>query len=185
MLIYTRNASGKFKLFSEIRKLRNFARRNRWKVSGVYTDRGEETEAHPEFDRALENLRAGKAKGILVPRISMCVASLKEAVVLLDSLHRDAFCLVSMEDDFDSEKASSAETIRVLAKLERELFSNRVKSGLASARAEGQQLGRPKLKISENRVLRLAKRKSIRQIARTTGYSQTTVWRVLQKHNRK
>ncbi|NNF07848.1 MAG: recombinase family protein, partial [Candidatus Eisenbacteria bacterium] len=131
-----------------------------------------------------DNLRAGKAKGFLAPRLSMCVASLKETVTLLNSLNRDAFQLVSMEDDFDSEIASGAETIRVLAKLERELFSNSVKSGLASARAEGQQLGRPRIKIDERRIVKLSKKKSIREIARITGNAPTTVWRVLQETKR-
>lgn len=67
-----------------------------------------------------------------------------------------------------------------IAAMERERIKERIYAGLERARAEGKELGRPRLAVDRPEVLRLHREGlSIRAIAAQTGYSHGTVQRVL------
>jgi DNA invertase Pin-like site-specific DNA recombinase len=63
-----------------------------------------------------------------------------------------------------------------IAEFERELIRDRVRSGIALARARGKQLGRPKLVVDAQRVYELHQAGlSFRSIAAELGVSRPTV----------
>jgi len=67
--------------------------------------------------------------------------------------------------------------ISAIAEFERSLISERVRSGLAKARAQGKQLGRPKTSAETiKEIKRLRKQgKSLTQTAKQLGVSYQTV----------
>ncbi len=68
----------------------------------------------------------------------------------------------------------------VFAEFERAMIQERVRAGLARARVEGKQLGRPKIPETIERAVRaaLAKGKGMRRIATDLGIGTGTVQRI-------
>lgn len=70
--------------------------------------------------------------------------------------------------------------LAAFAEFERELIRERVRAGLANARAKGKILGRPRKFVDQEKVRGLReKRLSLREIAKMTGMSTSVVRRVL------
>lgn len=69
----------------------------------------------------------------------------------------------------------------VFAEYERAMIRERVKAGLARARAQGKTLGRPRTpKVVENKILAARQKgKGIKKIARDLGIGVSTVQRVV------
>jgi DNA invertase Pin-like site-specific DNA recombinase len=68
-----------------------------------------------------------------------------------------------------------------IAQLERERIRERIYAGLERAKAEGKELGRPRLAVDRTKIRRLrAEGLSVRAIAQKTGYSHGTVQRALE-----
>ena len=73
-----------------------------------------------------------------------------------------------------------------IAEFERELIRERVRSGLAVARARGKRLGRPRSNVDADKIATLrAQGASWRAIAREMGVGIGTVRRTEQEHSRK
>jgi putative DNA-invertase from lambdoid prophage Rac len=67
-----------------------------------------------------------------------------------------------------------------IAEFERELIRDRVRSGLAAAKAKGKQLGRPRVPLNIAEIARLrAEGLSLALISRQTGLGKGTVQRAL------
>src|SRR5207245_7911102 len=70
--------------------------------------------------------------------------------------------------------------LAVIAKQERVRLSERTRAGLATARARGRQIGRPRLKINPAEITRLqAQGLSLRAIGRELGVSEGSVRRIV------
>jgi len=75
--------------------------------------------------------------------------------------------------------------LATVAKFEADRMSNRVRSGLARARAEGKVLGRPKAVLDRRKLAAMRNEgMSLREIAATTGKSAMTILRLLKAHER-
>lgn len=73
--------------------------------------------------------------------------------------------------------------LAAFAQFERELIRERVKAGLANARAKGKVLGRPRRLVDPEQVRVLREnRVSLRVIAKRTGVSTSVVRRVMALH---
>jgi putative DNA-invertase from lambdoid prophage Rac len=67
-----------------------------------------------------------------------------------------------------------------VAKFEADRMSNRVRSGLARAKAEGKVLGRPRAVVDRGKLAAMRKKgMSLREIALANGKSALTVQRLL------
>ena len=73
----------------------------------------------------------------------------------------------------------------VFAEFERAMIQERVKAGLARAKAQGKKLGRPKVSAKKEQAIRDARveGKGILKIAREVGVGTGTVQRVLAQQN--
>jgi DNA invertase Pin-like site-specific DNA recombinase len=67
--------------------------------------------------------------------------------------------------------------ISAIAEFERSLISERVRSGIAKARAQGKQHGRPKINADTIKEIKLLRRqkKSLNHIAKQLGVSHQTI----------
>ena len=75
--------------------------------------------------------------------------------------------------------------LSAVSELERNLIIERVRSGMRRARLEGQHIGRPRLSVDRDAVLRDRQHGfSLRQLAKTHRLSKTSVCRVLEEGQR-
>jgi DNA invertase Pin-like site-specific DNA recombinase len=173
------------------RDLRAFAERAGHIIVGVY----KETASGTKNDRAQRKkvmalAQTREINAILVTELSRWGRSTQDLVQTLDDLHSwNVSVLAQTGLSFDLNTASGRlmRTIMAgLAEFERDLIRERVKSGLATAKANGVRLGRqlgerPSDKKTE-KVLELRRGGlSYRLIGRNLGLSKNTVMQIVQR----
>jgi DNA invertase Pin-like site-specific DNA recombinase len=107
-----------------------------------------------------------------------CVAGIQELAAL-----DIQFIAVSQGLDTDQTNPTSRLLLHILAavaEFERELIRERVQAGIANAKRNGKQLGRPKVIFDRQKAIDMrAAGLSLPKIAQTLGVGQGTVVRVL------
>lgn len=140
--------------------------------------------ARPELDRLLDKLRPGDA--VVVWRLDRLGRSLRHLVELVERLTSQGVELVSLNEQIDTSSANGKLMIHLfamLAEFERNLISERTRSGLAVARARGRNGGRPK--AMDDKKIRLARAMlqdpnvSKKEVAEQLGVSVSTLYRHL------
>jgi DNA invertase Pin-like site-specific DNA recombinase len=113
--------------------------------------------------------------------------SLKNLVTLLDDLQALGVSLVSLKEGLDWTTASGrlqAQLLSAIAEFERARIAERVRLGVARAKAQGRKLGRPEREVPES-VLAPVRGLSVRDAAKRLGVSTATAHRWLSKVSRK
>ena len=102
-------------------------------------------------------------------------------MTLLDDLQALGVAFVSLGEGIDCTTPAGRLQLHVLAALaefERARIAERVRAGLARVRRDGQKLGRPRTRLSQE-ALASVKGLSVRQAARRLGISPSTAHRYL------
>lgn len=191
--IYARVSTADQSCERQLRELAAFAERGGFEVVGEFT----ETASGAASGRAARNkvmalAQARDINAILVTELSRWGRSTQD---LLDTLHRLAGWKVSviarngMTFELETPHGRMMATMLAgIAQFERDLISERVKSGLAAARARGKKLGRqsgqrPKSDKLAPKVLSAVEYgRSYRWIARDLGISKNTVLAIVKRH---
>lgn len=148
------------------------------KITGTTKDR-------PQFIRLLSMLR--KDDTLIVYSLSRAGRSLKNLIELIEQLKAKGVNFVSLKEQIDTTTAAGNLIFGIFAALsqfERDQTSERVKSGLDSARARGRVGGRPfkdKDKVSVALRMYDAKTYSIKEITEQTGIGKTTLFRYIKE----
>jgi putative DNA-invertase from lambdoid prophage Rac len=129
------------------RDLRAFAKRAGHKIVAVFKETGSGADnARPERAKVLALARAHRIEVILVTELSRWGTSTRDLVETLDDLHGwkvGVLAQTGLSFDLSTASGKLMRTIMAgLSEFERDLIRERVKSGLASARARGVKLGR-------------------------------------------
>lgn len=145
-------------------------------ISGVRARR-------PGLDRLMNDAHRGRFDVVVVWAFDRLARSVRHFLQVIDELRHLNIELVSYRENIDT-TGPLGHTIMVIlsavAELERNLIIERVRSGMRRARLEGQHIGRPKLMVDREAVLRDRQRGfSIRQLAKMHRLSRTSVSRVL------
>jgi DNA invertase Pin-like site-specific DNA recombinase len=174
------------------RDLRAFAKRAGHKILAVF----KETASGAKNDRVerkkvLAMAQAHKIDAILVTELSRWGRSTQDLVQTLDDLHGwkvSVLAQTGLSFDLGTASGKLMRTIMAgLAEFERDLIRDRVKSGLAAAKAKGIVLGRqvgqrPSDKKAK-KVLKLHEDGlSYRLIGRNVGLSKNTVMEIVRRH---
>jgi DNA invertase Pin-like site-specific DNA recombinase len=174
------------------RDLRAFAKRAGHKILAVF----KETASGAKNDRVerkkvLAMAQAHKIDVILVTELSRWGRSTQDLVQTLDDLHGwkvSVLAQTGLSFDLGTASGKLMRTIMAgLAEFERDLIRDRVKSGLAAAKAKGIVLGRqvgqrPSDKKAK-KVLKLHEDGlSYRLIGRNVGLSKNTVMEIVRRH---
>mgnify|MGYP002623005127 CR=1 FL=1 len=143
----------------------------------------------PQMTKMLDDLNAGKLARIVVWRLDRLGRTARGLCQLFDDLHARKVDLVSLKDGFSLESPAGRLHARILASVaeyETEVRAERVRAGQAAAKAKGKRWGgRPKGPNKKTKDKRTAILKlhhggmSIVQIAKTTGLSRPTIYRVV------
>jgi DNA invertase Pin-like site-specific DNA recombinase len=142
-------------------------------VTGTTTDR-------PHLHRLWQVVRARKVDTILVWKFDRFARSTKQLIDALEEFRHLGVDFISITEQIDTSSPMGKAmftVISAIAEFERSLISERVRAGIAKARASGKRHGRPKLDepiIQAIRRLR-SEGQSLTQIARTLGISHQTV----------
>ena len=152
-----------------------------------YVDKISGTRARrPGLDRMMNDARHHRFDAVAVWAFDRLARSVRHFLQLLDELDHLGVEFVSFRENVDSGGPLGRAMVTILgavAELERNLIIERVRSGMRRAKLEGQHIGRPRLIVDRDAVVRDRQRgHSIRQIAKLHRLSRTSVCRVLEKN---
>jgi DNA invertase Pin-like site-specific DNA recombinase len=164
------------------REMREFCDRRQWTLE-LFTDRGYSGSkvSRPELDRLMTACRRRKIDVVVVYRFDRFARSVKHLVDALTEFNDLGVQFVSLHENVDTTTAQGKLLFHIfaaIAEFERELTRGRVLSGLATARAKGVKLGRPRCQPDIERIRELRRRgMPWDDVARAVGVSRATAKR--------
>ena len=179
--IYYRVSTTEQKPDLQVRELRAYSRKRKFKIQGEYIDAASgATRYRPELDRLMEEVRRGQVDVVLVWAFDRFARSTTHLVSTLDEFQVLGVDFVSYTQQIDTTTPAGKLTFTVLAAIaefEREIIRERVKSGMAAAKARGKHVGRRRISITKQSKAKLMRSQglSYRKIARELGVSPGTV----------
>lgn len=191
--IYARVSTSDQSCDRQVTDLTAFAERGGYDVVGIFKETASGASANRNArNRLIDLAQARQIDAVLVTELSRWGRSTQD---LLDSLNRLAGWKVSvvamsgMAFELETPHGRMMATLLAgIAQFERDLLSERVKSGLAAARARGKKLGRqlgqrPKSdKLAPKVVQAVEEGRSYRWIARDLGISKNTVLDIVKRN---
>jgi DNA invertase Pin-like site-specific DNA recombinase len=170
----------------QLTELRGYCQRRGWEIAGEYVDVGVSgaRERRPELDRMLADCRKRLVDAVVVYRYDRFARSLRQLVNALCEFDALRIQFVSLHEGVDTSTPNGRLVFGIfasIAEFERELIRERVRSGLAVARARGKRLGRPRSRIDAEKVAELREQgHSWREVAARLGVGIGTVHRAAQ-----
>jgi DNA invertase Pin-like site-specific DNA recombinase len=170
----------------QIKDLREFAKRRKWKVEIEISDIASRAKSRPKREELLKLARQRKIDCILVWRLDRFGRSLADLITTLDELNSLGVSFVSLNESLDLTTPSGkalAGMLAVFAEFEHSILKERVKAGILETRSKGKAHGRPrKAANKKEQVMKLfanGKGMSKAEIARKLKISRTSVIRLL------
>ncbi|MCE2576901.1 recombinase family protein [Komagataeibacter sp. FNDCR2] len=191
-VIYCRVSTADQSCVRQQDELKRFAERAGYEVFGIFMETGSGVRVdRAERRKVMALAQAREIDAILVTELSRWGRSTIDLISTLQELESYRVSLIAitgMTFDLATPHGRMLATVLAgIAEFERDLISERVKSGLAAARARGKVLGRqkgerPKSDRLAPKVLALvAEKRSYRWIARDLGISKNTVAAIVQR----
>jgi len=169
----------------QLQDLRRYASQ-RFTQYREYVDAGVSgTQRHrPQLDALMKDARKRLFDVVLVWKFDRFARSLKQLIESLDEFSSLGIDFVSYTEGVDTTTPSGQllfHIVGAVAQFERDLIVERVRAGMAHARAMGKRIGRPRVKVDLEAVRALrSQAKSLRTIASTLGIPVSRVRRALQ-----
>jgi DNA invertase Pin-like site-specific DNA recombinase len=172
----------------QLTELRDFAAKRGWQVAGEFADVGVSgsKDSRPQLDAMMRLAKTRKLDVIAVWKLDRFGRSLRHLVDALAELKAVGCAFVSLRDNLDLSTPAGRmmfHVIGAMAEFERELIRERVKAGIAHARAKGTRLGRPMLRRDRDKDAKLIRQMradgdSYGEIAEALGRTKSDVYRV-------
>lgn len=158
-----------------------------WDVVQVFEDKisgSKGREARPGLDALLKGVARRSFDMVAAWSVDRLGRSLQDLVVILSELHARKCDLYLHTNGLDTSTPAGRAMfgmLSVFAELERSLIQERIKAGLARAKAEGRRLGRKPVAEEIEDNIRKARQTGmgIRRIARELGVGTSVVQRVV------
>ena len=165
---------------NQLQELRRYVDAREW-TAVEYVDRGvsDAKDRRPALDRLITDAKRRRFDVVVCWRLDRLGRNLRHLVTLLEELQGLGVAFVSLEEGIDCTTAAGKLQLHILAALaefERARIAERVRAGLARARAQGQRLGRPNRQVPP---LGAVAGLSVRAAARKLGVSPATAQRWL------
>ena len=171
---------------NQLAELRRYVAARGWQVT-EYVDHGVSgsRESRPALDRMLKDARRRRVDVVVCWRLDRLGRSLRHLVMTLSELEQIGVGFVSINEGIDFGTAAGRLQMHILAAIaefERARIVERVRAGLARARAQGKKLGRRPYAIPDARFEAVAQL-SLREAAKALGVSKGVVqrWRLGRK----
>ena len=187
--LYMRVSSGEQNTGAQERALREYVQRRGWKLQQIYRDQGVSAASSNRLalNELLKTCRRGSVDVVVVWKFDRFARSLKQLMSGLEMCRALGIDFVSVTEAVDTSLPAGElvfQMIGAVAQFERSLIAERVKSGLANARANGKVLGRPPLRkltrpeVAELRRQRKQRGVPFRDLAKKFGVSVWTAHRM-------
>jgi DNA invertase Pin-like site-specific DNA recombinase len=140
-------------------------------------------DSRPELNRLMLDAKQRRIDCVLVWKLDRFGRSLKHLVNALAELEAVGVAFVSLRDAFDLTTPAGRlmfGVVAAMAEFERDLIKERVKAGIANARAKGRRVGRQPIAVDRARLETMRSEGcTIRSIAKALGYSRSLVHKTL------
>jgi DNA invertase Pin-like site-specific DNA recombinase len=159
-------------------ELRGVVERAGWRIFEVYEDAGvsgaKGREQRPAFNHMLRAVAQRKFDVVMAWSVDRLGRSLPDLAMLLRDLHAAGCDLYLHQQGIDTTTPAGRamfQMMGVFAELERALIQERVKAGMARAKAQGRHVGRPKTSGDKEEAFLAALREGgdLRAAARKAG----------------
>lgn len=180
--IYTRVSTFDQEPENQLAELRRYVQARGW-TGQEYVDKGISgaKDKRPALDALLRDARRRRFDVLLCWRLDRLGRNLRHLILLLEELEALGVAFVSLAEGIDATTPAGRLQMHILgaiAEFERARITERVRAGLARVRAQGRQLGRPRLDLSDHEIAAV-EGLSVRQAALTLGVSASTLYRRL------
>src|SRR5437870_10213838 len=156
----------------QVREFEEFCASRKWTVTDHYIDTGisGSKDSRPELNRLMADAKRRKFDAVVVYRFDRFARSTRHLVNALAEFNALGIQFISMHEGIDTSTPNGRLVFGIfasIAEFERELIRERVRSGIAVARAQGKRIGRPRQPVDAARVAEL----------RTRGWSSAEIAR--------
>ena len=177
--IYARVSTSEQTVENQRLDLHRFIEARGWDLTKEYLDAGisGSKESRPALDVLLKDARRRRFDVLVVAKLDRLGRSLKHLVGLLDELQVLGIAFVSLGEGIDCTTPAGKLQMHILAAIaefERGRIIERVRSGMARAKAQGQKFGRPCKRVTEA-DLDSVSTLSVRNAAAQLGISKSLV----------
>ena len=172
---------------TQLLALREYAARRGFVPAGEYVDYASGTrDNRPQYQALLTAARQRQVDVVLVWRYDRFARSTQALVQALHEFHRLGVDFISHQENIDTTTPQGELIFTVMASLaqfERALISERVKAGMARAKAQGKRISRaPLAEELQAQIMALAAEGlSIHQIGKQLGLGYGTAWKYIQR----
>lgn len=169
----------------QLREIRQYCANRGWEIADEFVDSGISgvKERRPALDRLLAACRRRLIDAVVVYRYDRFARSLRQLVNALEEFRALGIDFISLHEGVDTSTPNGRLVFGIfasIAEFERELIRDRVRSGLATAKAKGKHLGRPRVRVDLQRVaLPRHAGESWAKIGETLGLGEGTVRRAV------
>jgi DNA invertase Pin-like site-specific DNA recombinase len=169
----------------QLRELRDYCQRRGFTITNEYVDKGisGSRERRPALDNLLTDCRKRLVDAVVVYRYDRFARSLRQLVNALEDFRSLGIEFISIHEGVDTSTPNGRLVFGIfasIAEFERELIRDRVRSGLAAAKAKGKRVGRPRVAVDALRIASLrGQGRSWSQITSETGVSKGTAQRAI------
>ncbi len=189
--VYARVSTSDQSTESQLLDLRRYVRERGWDIFKEYVDEGISgtKDSRPALNELMNDAKKRRFDVVLVWRFDRFARSTKHLILALEEFKNLGIDFVSFQENIDTSSPLGSAIFTIIsavAQLERDIIAERVKAGLRRAKENGKKLGRPKLSIDAEQIHRLREQGlSLREIARRSDVSRSTVWRLIRQINSK
>ena len=168
----------------QLHALRDYSARRGWDIAMQVKEVGSGAAQRQMREKLIEAARRREIDVVLVWRLDRWGRSVTDLLATLQELEHLGVGFVSLTEALDLTTPAGramAGLLAVFAEFEREVLRERVRAGLAHARANGKRLGRPLTAALQADQVRKLRRSGLSksQIARQLHISRTSVRRIL------
>ena len=186
--LYVRVSTDGQTVENQVRDLKEVARRHGWQIVEMFDDNGMSGSKGRDQRPAMRRLMAGIGRRdfdmVAAWSVDRLGRSLQDLVGFLGEMHAKGVDLYLHRQGLDTSTPAGRamfQMLGVFAEFERAMIQERVRAGLARARAQGKRLGRPRVGPRVEAAVRAAraKGKGIRKIASELKIGVGTVQRIV------
>jgi DNA invertase Pin-like site-specific DNA recombinase len=168
---------------NQLRELRRYTEARGWQAT-EFVDRGVSgaRESRPALDELVKAARRRRLDTLVVWRLDRLGRNLRHLIMLLDEFTALGVGFVSLGEGIDTSTPAGRLQLHILgaiAEFERARIAERVRLGVARARAHGKRLGRPRRRVTDDEIGALA-HLPLRKAATRLGVSKSFLqgWRL-------
>jgi DNA invertase Pin-like site-specific DNA recombinase len=188
--LYLRVSTGEQTTKNQRRELEAASKRHGWAVVAVFEDAGisgaKGRQDRPGLDALLKAVARREVDMVMAWSVDRLGRSLVDLLATLQELHAKGVDLYLHQQGLDTSTPSGRamfQMLGVFSEFERAMIQERVRAGLARAKAEGVTLGRPTLEDSDPaRAVKVREMRArgvgVRKIARELGVGVGTILRL-------